>query len=684
MAETTHKATPRDLLRSVFRRRLLFLSGTAIFAFAALVGALWWPVKYTAMAKFERRSDPASEALAGSKSESFETLKQVLQQELAGFNALNAAAEDLEKQELLPPLPRGNKQELTSEGKMVRQQVVRDLTDDLKVTFMVRSAEVDLVSVEFTDKDPRLAQVLPNTLVTNYINNISEKMIVNLTASVVFLQKKVDEANTRLTELLKTRTEFEKEHAGMLPENPGTLQQEVQRIDADMDRIGRQQSLAKMKLEQIKAFRAGGKAPSDNSPPASPKDKPEEKPAKNDTPPAASTKDKPEEKPAKKDTPPAASTKDKPEEKPAKNDTPPAASTKDKPEEKPAKKDAASSAAIEKKLTEDGQLLEREMVEVTQELGRLLDQQQQYQRSLDEGRTLNHMTEKHPRMEALKKQIKDLDDRIAKARTRLTDVQSRRSDYISRVKESLPDTARGSELVQSSPDPLLRRAFEMQMAQMVMEETAAQLEVNLTTSELGRLKDHQDKLRKVLDGYVPKRQEYVEIVKKVTDQQAEVNRWQARLTGVNMDLAAEAAKRRTHLSQVELAQEQFRPSSPKLLYVIAFALVGGLAFGGGLVFLANTMDRSVSTTEDAVDCFGLPILGIIGEIVTSKQKTRRKMIRVVLRAVAVLAVAAIGLAAMNITLWLNDRSGFEEWKKAPVSFVWGGVKGQLDALKSRL
>ena len=646
MAETTHKATPRDLLRSVFRRRLLFLSGTAIFAFAALVGALWWPVKYTAMAKFERRSDPASEALAGSKSESFETLKQVLQQELAGFNALNAAAEDLEKQELLPPLPRGNKQELTSEGKMLRQQVVRDLTDDLKVTFMVRSAEVDLVSVEFTDKDPRLAQVLPNTLVTNYINNISEKMIVNLTASVVFLQKKVDEANTRLTELLKTRTEFEKEHAGMLPENPGTLQQEVQRIEADMDRIGRQQSLAKMKLEQIKAFRAGGKAPSDNSPPASPKDKPEEKPAK--------------------------------------NDTPPAASTKDKPEEKPAKKDAASSAAIEKKLTEDGQLLEREMVEVTQELGRLLDQQQQYQRSLDEGRTLNHMTEKHPRMEALKKQIKDLDDRIAKARTRLTDVQSRRSDYISRVKESLPDTARGSELVQSSPDPLLRRAFEMQMAQMVMEETAAQLEVNLTTSELGRLKDHQDKLRKVLDGYVPKRQEYVEIVKKVTDQQAEVNRWQARLTGVNMDLAAEAAKRRTHLSQVELAQEQFRPSSPKLLYVIAFALVGGLAFGGGLVFLANTMDRSVSTTEDAVDCFGLPILGIIGEIVTSKQKTRRKMIRVVLRAVAVLAVAAIGLAAMNITLWLNDRSGFEEWKKAPVSFVWGGVKGQLDALKSRL
>ena len=67
MAETTHKATPRDLLRSVFRRRLLFLSGTAIFAFAALVGALWWPVKYTAMAKFERRSDPRPRPLPAAR-----------------------------------------------------------------------------------------------------------------------------------------------------------------------------------------------------------------------------------------------------------------------------------------------------------------------------------------------------------------------------------------------------------------------------------------------------------------------------------------------------------------------------------------------------------------------------------------------------------------------------------------
>jgi uncharacterized protein involved in exopolysaccharide biosynthesis len=629
MEETTpHKKTPRDLLRAVFRRRLLFLSGAAIFAFVALVGALWWPVKYTAMAKFERRSDPASEALVGSKSESFETSKQVLQQELAGFNALDAAAEDLEKKRLLPPLPRGNDQKLTPAGKMLRQQVIRDLTDDLKVNFIVRSTEVDLVSVEFTDKDPLLAQALPNTLVTEYINRISEKMITNLTASVEFLQKKVDEANTRLTELTKKRTEFEKEHAGMLPENPGTLQQEVQRIDADMDRIRRQQSLAQQKLDQIKAFRAGGKTPADHSPPPSPKDKPEENPAEKDTPPAV---------------------------------------------------------AADKPLADEGLALEREMAEVTQELSRRLDEKMQYERARDEGKTITGMTAKHPRMVALNEQIKKVDNYIAGVRTRLEGVQTRRSDFAKRWKESLPGAAQAPSLADASANPLLQRAFEMQTAQLAMDETAAQLEINLTNNELARLKDHREGLKKVLEEYVPKRQEYVELVKKVTDQQAEANRWQTRLTDVHMALAAEAAKRRTHLSQVELAQEQFRPSSPKLLYVIALALVGGLAFGSGLVFLVNTVDRSISTTEEAVDYFGLPILGTVGEIVTPKQKTRRKMIRWGLGPVAaLLAVAAIGVAAMNISLWLNDREKFEDWKHAPASFVWNEVAGSLNTLKDRL
>ena len=54
------------------------------------------------------------------------------------------------------------------------------------------------------------------------------------------------------------------------------------------------------------------------------------------------------------------------------------------------------------------------------------------------------------------------------------------------------------------------------------------------------------------------------------------------------------------------------------------AIVGGLAFGAGLVFLANLLDRSVSTTEEAVHHFDLPVHGVIAEIVTARQQWVRR------------------------------------------------------------
>jgi hypothetical protein len=166
------------------------------------------------------------------------------------------------------------------------------------------------------------------------------------------------------------------------------------------------------------------------------------------------------------------------------------------------------------------------------------------------------------------------------------------------------------------------------------------------------------------------RQEYLGILKDVADQKAEVDRWEKRLAEVKMALEAEAAKHRTRLSQVELAQKQFRPSSPKLLYVLAFAILGGLAFGGGLVFLTNMVDRSITTTEEAADHFGLPVLGTIGEITNSRQRARRKALRWGLGpAAALAAVLAIGAATLNITLWLNSREDYDKWKSSPVQFV---------------
>ncbi len=303
--------------------------------------------------------------------------------------------------------------------------------------------------------------------------------------------------------------------------------------------------------------------------------------------------------------------------------------------------------------------LEQEYRDATLELSHLQGQQQQYQQALDESRTLLHMTEKHPKVIALKKQIEDLDKRIAASKGRVADLEKR-----------FKDKAMLAPMASTVVDPARQHDMDLHRAELIMEASSAQAEIDMADSEIERFEARRAGIQKVLANYGPVRQEYLGIVKEVTDQQAEVDRWQRRLSEVQMALAAEAAKHRTHLNQVELAQEQFRPSSPKLLYVLALALLGGLAFGGGLVFLTTTVDRSITTTEDAVTHFGLPVLGTIGEITTVRQRARRKMIRWGLGPVAVvLAVLALGAATLNISLWLNAREQYDQWKSSPVRFV---------------
>jgi uncharacterized protein involved in exopolysaccharide biosynthesis len=428
-------------------------------------------------------------------------------------------------------------------------------------------------------------------------NRISEQIITNLTASRDFLQTKVDEANTRFAELTRKRIDFETKYAGMLPDNPGALQQDIQRVTTDMETVQRQQALAKQKLDQIRSILGYSAAPEgDGSAEASEGD------------------------------------------------------------------GSAAASALS---------AEREYRDATQDLARLQDQQQQYQRSLDESRTLLHMTEKHPRVVALRKQIDDLDKRIAAIKGRLPELEKR-------LRESRAGALVGPASGDSVLDPARQRDQELLQANLTIQETTAQSEYQIATNELERLQARQAALRGIMNNYGPVRQEYLEMIKEVTDQQAEVDRWQKRQTEVQMALAAEAAKHRTHLSQVELAQEQFKPSSPKLLYVLALAIVGGLAFGGGLVFLTNKVDRSITTTEEAAAHFGLPVLGSIGEIMTAPQLARRKMIRWGLGPVAAVVVAlAIGAAALNIALWLNSREQYSQWRASPVRFVVSKIGDSL-------
>ncbi len=244
-------------------RARMFLLGMSLFALTWLVAAHYvLPVKYTATTIFERRSDAASPEQTSDVPESVQSLRLTMQQDLMGFDAVAQAAEDLE---LMRGLPHDDQGKLTPAGEAQRQELILRLMASVSVA-MLESPAVDRVSVSFTGSDPRLVQELPDTLVRNYINRASNEIVSRLAESKEFLQKQVEEGRTRMQELTASLTEFQMKHAGMLPEDPGVIQDDLLKIATDIDMVRRQQTVATQSVAKLKEMMAARK-PSDGAEP---------------------------------------------------------------------------------------------------------------------------------------------------------------------------------------------------------------------------------------------------------------------------------------------------------------------------------------------------------------------------------------------------------------------------------
>ena len=156
----------------------------------------------------------------------------------------------------------------------------------------------------------------------------------------------------------------------------------------------------------------------------------------------------------------------------------------------------------------------------------------------------------------------------------------------------------------------------------------------------------------------------------IETQEAELNRWESSLQAVNIALGAEVAKHGTHLNAVQVALEQYRPSEPNLWNVLGISVLGGLAFGGVLVFLAIRLDQSVITPEQAAKGFGIPVFGFVSVIMTPRKLFVRFIKRwVVLPVVALLLTAVLGLLTFSLTLRLHYPEEYKEWRKDEAAYL---------------
>jgi len=280
-------------------------------------------------------------------------------------------------------------------------------------------------------------------------------------------------------------------------------------------------------------------------------------------------------------------------------------------------------------------------------LADLKNQLQQAKEELDIALTVTKMTEKHPQVQVLRARVAQLEGRI---------------------KEE-PETAVVRTVNLPSEGDL--RLAEMQ----------AQAELEMTDREIARLESRLKSYESLWAGFGPIRQEYLEFIQQRDDLAREAATWQQKLMEVEAALQAQISESGTRLAAVQNPQKQFRPSSPTMGKVMAFAILGGLAFGAGLVFLASVMDRAIAATEDAAGHFDIPVFGVIGEIVTQRELVIRRLKKaIVIPVVTLVALAALGLSSFSIYLRLEEPANYRDARKTvPAKYLLdrSGQPGQV-------
>lgn len=250
MSHEPGKHSMHDLLRLVFRRKKLFVLSCAVIALAGMIVWHFVPVKYTGNTVFEF-SLQTSNDLSNTGEHSFGSLKERAQHDIAGYEAVEQAAL---AEGFFEGLPRDEQGELTQEGKAARDTLIQDWMKAVTIKFEARTKQEDLVTVSFSDRDPRTAQRMPNALVAGYVNRTYEKLRQDLKDQHDFLQGRVDQCQKLMDELTQRKIKFETEHAGLLPDNPAALHDKLVSTKADLERRQQQQVLTRTTLQRLKAL----------------------------------------------------------------------------------------------------------------------------------------------------------------------------------------------------------------------------------------------------------------------------------------------------------------------------------------------------------------------------------------------------------------------------------------------
>ena len=239
-------------------------------------------------------------------------------------------------------------------------------------------------------------------------------------------------------------------------------------------------------------------------------------------------------------------------------------------------------------------------------------------------------TEEHPLVAKTRKRLAEMENRIAGTETEAIIGRDR-----------LPNQAR------------LTAEQQLQMLSGTMVALGRQLQENAAQIE---------QLEVLNRNFFVVRSDYVKLQREYDESTGQLEFWENNLRDTTVALRAEIGQRGVRLSMIQRAPDQAKPSEPTLARILLAALIFGLGTVVGVIFVAEMMDHSLRSVEHAVDDLKLPVLGTVNEIVTERERVRRRMWNVgVFPAVGAVMIVVL-LASTALTyISLEQPHKYEQW-----------------------
>ncbi len=230
--KNTQQNTVLELWEMLLRYRWRFI----LPAFAVTIGVLgmsmFLPRKYKSEAMFERRTDMVlTEMTAKGATRNFQEPRNSLIQEISGRQAVDELITQIE-----PELSRLGLLNSELDRQVLETNVVRSTI----VHWDVASGALDRVRVEYINPNPKVAQLVVNGLVTNYIRRTQFAMDQRLNESADFFRQEVVKNRTIIDGLETKLLEFEINNGDLLPESTNSVQERLNARETELqDTIAR-------------------------------------------------------------------------------------------------------------------------------------------------------------------------------------------------------------------------------------------------------------------------------------------------------------------------------------------------------------------------------------------------------------------------------------------------------------